>query len=374
MRNQIKFVGMACLILLSFSALAHSQIIPFDSERWDIQGEEKKIGDYLGQKSLYLKGAYAIVKDSEFTDGIIEFDVAFTQERNFTGVMWRLEDLRNYEEFYFRPHQSGNPDANQYQPVFNGVAAWQLLYGENYSAPVKYDFNQWMHVKIVVSGENAEVYLKDMTTPILFISELMRETKQGKVGISAGNFSSAYFANFSFTPINNPPLKGKAKEPELAPVGTVMSWQISNPFDEKSLEKKYQLTSADKQNLTWKKLSAEKNGLANLGRIQGIAKNKTTAFAKLTIQSESEQIKKVKFGFSDSVKVYFNDRLIYGGSDIYRSRDYRFLGTIGFFDELYLPLKQGDNELWLALTETIGGWGIKALFDDMSGIRFKEER
>ena len=97
MRNQIKFVGMACLILLSFSALAHSQIIPFDSERWDIQGEEKKIGDYLGQKSLYLKGAYAIVKDSEFTDGIIEFDVAFTQERNFTGVMWRLEDLRNYE-------------------------------------------------------------------------------------------------------------------------------------------------------------------------------------------------------------------------------------------------------------------------------------
>jgi hypothetical protein len=64
--------------------------------------------------------------------------------------------------------------------------------------------------------------------------------------------------------------------------------------------------------------------------------------------------------------------LIYGGSDVYTSRDYRFLGTIGLFDELYLPLKKGDNELWFAVTENFGGWGVKAMFDDLSGIRIKE--
>ena len=348
------------------------QIVPFDSDRWNIQGTEKKTVDYLGQKSLYLKGGYAIVKDSAFTDGIIEFDIAFSQERNFTGAMWRMEAGANYEEFYFRPHQSGNPDANQYQPVFNNVAAWQLFYGERYSAPIKYDFNQWMHIKIVVSGENAEVFIKDMNNPALFISELMRETKEGKVGISSGEFAGTYFANFSFTPMTNPALKGKAKEPETAPIGTVMSWQVSNTIDRKLLEKKYQLTTEDKQNLSWKNLKSENSGLANLGRIQGITRDKNTTFARVIIQSDSEQIKKVNFGFSDIVKVYFNDRLIYGGSDLYRSRDYRFLGTIGLFDELYLPLNKGDNELWFAVTETLGGWGIKAMFEDMNGIKFKE--
>ena len=367
----IRLATIFFLIVLSKSVSA--QIVPFDSERWEIQAEEKKIIDYLGRKSLSLKGGSAVIRDSQFTDGIIEFDIAFSQDRNFAGVMWRIEDAKNFEEFYFRPHQSGNPDANQYQPVFNGGTAWQLFYGERYSAPVKYDFNQWMHIKIVVSGENAEVYIKDMTTPALFIGELMRETKQGKVGVSAANNATAYFSNFSFTPASNPTLKGKAKEPERIPAGTVMSWQISGAFDGKNLEKKYQLAADDKQNLSWKKLAVESIGLANLSRIQGAAEGKNTAFAKVTIQSESEQIKRVRFGFSDIVKVYFNDRLIYGGSDVYTSRDYRFLGTIGLFDELYLPLKKGDNELWFAVTENFGGWGLKAMFEDPSGIRIKEE-
>jgi hypothetical protein len=350
---------------------AGAEPIPFDSDRWEIRANEKKLVDYLGQKSLFLKGGSAIVKDSALTDGIIEFDIAFASERNFVGVMWRMEDPKNYEEFYFRPHQSGNPDANQYQPVFNGVAAWQLLYGERYSAPVKYDFNQWMHVKIVVAGENAEVYLLDMNQPVLFIGELLRSKTEGKVGLSAGQFAAAYFANFSFTAVSNPPLKGKAREPEVAPAGTVMSWLVSSPVDGKSLENKFQLTAAEKQNLSWKTLRSEKSGLANLARIQGVEKDKNTTFARLTLYSESEQIKKVRFGFSDTVKVYFNDRLIYGGSDQYISRDYRFLGTVGLFDELYLPLKKGDNELWFAVTENFGGWGIKALFEDMSAISFK---
>lgn len=363
-------------IFLALAALpkmaAGQQIVPFDSERWEIQAGEKRTVDYLGQKSLYIKGGSAVLKDSQFTDGIIEFDIAFSQDRNFAGVMWRIEDAKNFEEFYFRPHQSGNPDANQYQPVFNGGTAWQLFYGERYSAPVKYDFDRWMHVKIVVAGENAEVYVKDMTTPALFIGELMRDTKPGKVGISAANQAAAYFSNFSFTPIANPPLKGKPPAAERILAGTVTAWQVSDAFDGKTLENKYRLAPGDKPNAGWKKLAVETSGLANLSRIQGVADGKNTVYARVTIQSDTEQVKKVRFGFSDAVKVYFNDVLIFGGSDIYASRDYRFLGTLGLFDELYLPLKKGDNELWFAVTENFGGWGIKAMFDDASGIRIKE--
>jgi len=366
-------LAVASLCVMVLATEAHSQIVPVASDRWDIKARETRVVDHLGRPSLYLKGGIAAVKDSNFSDGTIEFDISFTGERGFMGAAWRIQDYENYEEFYLRPHQSGNPDANQYQPVFNGVSAWQLYYGPEYSAPVKYEFNQWMHVKIVVAGKQAEVYLKDMEVPALFISELKRDIKPGKVGLSAGDFAPAYFSNFSFAAMKDPSLKAKARARETAPAGTVMSWMISNAFEGKSLEGKYQLTASDRQPLSWKKIDCESTGTANLARLQGIIGDKKTVFARLVIQSDREQVKKIRFGFSDEVKVYFNDRLIYGGHDVYQSRDYRFLGTIGLYDELYLPLKQGQNELLLAVSENFGGWGIKALIENMEGIKLEPQ-
>jgi hypothetical protein len=44
---------------------------------------------------------------------------------------------------------------------------------------------------------------------------------------------------------------------------------------------------------------------------------------------------------------------------------------MGLFDELYLPLKKGKNELWMVVTENLGGWGVKALVEDMEGIKIR---
>ncbi|MCI0444143.1 hypothetical protein L0152_13155 [bacterium] len=361
----------ACFIQLVLAQSSYSVTVPFDDNLWEIKAKEHKVLNYLGRQTLYLKSGIAVVEDSQFTDGIIEFDIAFSGERAFMGAFWRMQDPDNYEEFYVRPHQSGNPDANQYEPVFNDVAAWQLYHGEGYGAPTKYNFNQWNHIKLVISGKQADVYINDMNAPVLFISDQKREIKSGRVGVSVGNFAPGYYSNFSYTPLNNPPLKGKAKEPEPTPAGTITAWMISNPIDGKSLENKYELTATDKRNLTWKKLESESTGVTNLARLDGVDDVKYTVFAKLTIESEQDQIKKMRFGFSDEVKVYLNDLLIYGGSDPYQSRDYRFLGTIGYFDELYLPLKKGMNEVWMAVSENFGGWGIKALIEDMNGITIK---
>jgi hypothetical protein len=46
-----------------------------------------------------------------------------------------------------------------------------------------------------------------------------REIKQGRVGLSVGSFAPAYYSNFSFSAMSNPPLKRKAKEPEPTPAG-----------------------------------------------------------------------------------------------------------------------------------------------------------
>lgn len=150
-----------------------------------------------------------------------------------------------------------------------------------------------------------------------------------------------------------------------------MAWQVSGAFDEKSLVGKACRSDADKRNVTtWTPLPTERTGLANLASRQGVGEGKNTVFARVTIVAEAEQVKPLTFGFSDRIKVYLNEHLLYAGSDTFRSRDYRFLGTIGWFDTVYLPRKKGDNELWLAVTEDFfaGGWGVQARFEDMAGI------
>ena len=58
--------------------------------------------------------------------------------------------------------------------------------------------------------------------------------------------------------------------------------------------------------------------------------------------------------------MFLNGRPLYEGDDTYRSRDYRFLGSIGWYDALHLPLEEGANELAVVVSEDFGGWGVQA--------------
>lgn len=348
--------------------ISFGQGVSFDSPRWEINARESRVEEYLGRKSLYMKGGLAIIKDSEFTDGVIEFDIAFSGERTFAGAVWRLQDELNFEQFYIRPHQSGNPDANQYTPVFNGISGWQLYHGEGYGAPVSYKFDEWIRVKIVVSDKQAEVYIVDMEKPALFIHELKREAQSGKVGLSIGNFAPAYFSNFRFAEEMNPPLNGKPGELEKTPEGTIQSWLVSNSFGEKFLENKSGLSASDKAGLSWSRIDCESTGLVNLARLQGVEEGKNTVFVRTVITSTKNQVLPIDFGYSDRVKIYLNDRSIYSGTNGYLTRDYRYLGTIGYFDTVYLPLTKGENELWMAISEDFGGWGIMAKIENKDEI------
>ena len=98
----------------------------------------------------------------------------------------------------------------------------------------------------------------------------------------------------------------------------------------------------------------------DLARLAGNRDSANTVLARTTLRSPSERTAELAFGFSDRVAVYLNGRLLYQGDDAYQSRDYRFLGSIGWFDRLYLPLAEGENDLILAVSEDFGGWGLQA--------------
>jgi hypothetical protein len=72
----------------------------------------------------------------------------------------------------------------------------------------------------------------------------------------------------------------------------------------------------------------------------------------------------LEIGFSDRAAVFLNGQALFRGDDSYRTRDYRFLGSIGFWDTVYLPLREGVIELVVAVSEDLGGWGLQARFGE----------
>jgi len=368
----MKPIAILAALTLGASLVTASEPIPFDSSRWQIEAEEHRIEEYKGKTSLVLRGGLALVEDSEFTDGVIEYFCAFPDARAFVGATWRVQDAANREEFYIRPHQSGNPDANQYTPVFNGLSAWQLYHGEGYGTPIVYEFDTWFPVKIVVSGDQAEVYIGDLETPALFIDDLKRETASGTVGFAVPNFGAARYADFRFEKADKPKLKGRVERERAAPAGAVMEWEVSVPFTEKALEGSIEITPSLKDDLAWTSLISEPTGLANLSRVSVLTREANTVIARVTVISDRAQSKTLAFGYSDRLRLFLNDRLLYTGNNGFRTRDYRHLGTIGYFDAVTLPLQKGKNELWFAVSESFGGWGVLAAFEDTEGLTLTE--
>lgn len=357
--------------------------ISFDSDMWTFDADEARVEDYLGRKSLYLSGGFATVEGLDFMNGIIEFDVAFDSEyyntpgvRGFVGSVFRLQDEGNYEKFYTRPHRNkGEDDAVQMVPVYNHWSTWQL-YWDGHFAGTQFVYDEWMHIKLVVSGKYCEVYIMDMENPAM-TAELKREIQSGKVGLKVDPSTPAwaYFSNFTAIAMSDPPLKNP-QEAKAAPAGTVMTWLVSDTFEATELEGKNCLTEMDRQDSEWSELESDPTtgvtALARLYSIKSDPPNKNpgddTVFVRTTIISNRAQLKKLQFGYSDLLKLYFNGRLLYTENNSFGSRDYRFMGTMGYVNELYLPLQEGENELWMAVTGLFASWGVQARFQDMEGI------
>ena len=94
--------------------------------------------------------------------------------------------------------------------------------------------------------------------------------------------------------------------------------------------------------------------------MRGIDGKKNTVFARAIVASTDARTVPLRFGYSDRVRIFLNGQLLYAGDNGYRSRDFRYLGTIGLFDAIPLALRAGDNELIMAVSESFGGWGVLA--------------
>lgn len=355
-------------LLASQITLAQS-IIPLDTNHWEFSGKSV-IEQHKGKHAVYNQGGSIKLKNKKFLNGTIEFDLYLKGSQMFPGVFFRARG-NDGEHFYVRPHLSGKPDATQVAASINGVTPWQLNFGPRYSFSYEYKYDDWTHVKVVVNGKKAQVFL-DYSEEANLSWNLYLEPKEGEIIIRGGGRQAIHIADVKVD-LNKYELKN-FKTIERTPIeGIIQEWEISDMFEEKLLDDPTKIQELIKVRVWEGKIQVEEGTAANISRLQLLnnGQPENTVFAKVTVVSNEDQIKLFNFGYSDRVVAILNGESIYRGNNKWRSRDYRYLGTVGLFDGIYLNLKKGSNTLLMAVSEDFGGWLITGKFEDESGLKVK---
>jgi hypothetical protein len=337
-----------------------------------LQGQAKP-AEYLGRKCLLIDGGAAILKDFEMRDGVIDVDVATPAIRGFFGFDVRLNaDGTNYEEIYLRQHKSGQADAMQYTPVLNTGRNWQLFNGPGFTGAVDIPKSEWFHLRLVVTGAQAKLYVKDMDKPALEMTDLKSGIQKGQVAIYTLT-GETYFSNFEVRTTSDAPWERHL--PPMPP-NTLTKWSISPSYDYLARNLERSLTAEESKAIQWQDVEAEPPGFVVLYRYRPAPHPHVTfqsdfstrlapqpggkvLYARTTIDSDRDQVKKLEIGYSDDVSVFLNGKILYRGRSAQGFRDPGFLGIVNpENDAVYLSLHKGRNELMLALTELGGGWGF----------------
>jgi hypothetical protein len=346
--------------------------IPPDSPRWQLEGQVKA-AEYQGRKCLFLDGGAAILKDFEMRDGVLDVDVATPANRGFFGFDFRIDsEGANFEEVYLRQHKSGLPDAMQYTPVLNTGRNWQIYNGPGFTGAVDIPKNVWFHLRLEVTGAQAKFYVKDMDKPALVMNDLKSGVQKGQVALY-GLTGATYFSNFEVR--ETPSVPWERHQPPM-PAGTLAKWSLSPSYDALARNLELPLSPQERDTIKWQDVEAEPPGFVVINRYRESPHPRVTfqgdfskrlepqpgmkvVYARTSIDSDRDQVKKLYIGYSDDVSLFLNGKILYRGRSAQGFRDPGFLGIVNpENDAVYLPLRKGNNELVLAVSELGGGWGF----------------
>jgi hypothetical protein len=160
-------------------------------------------------------------------------------------------------------------------------------------------------------------------------------------------------------------------------------WKLSPAYDALARDPERPLTEEQGKAIEWRDVEAEPPGVVALYRYLDAPHLRVSfasdfskrlepqpgtrlAYARTTIESDGDRVKKLEIGYSDEVSVFLNGRILFRGRSAQNFRDPGFLGIVNAEnDAVYLPLRQGRNELLLVLSELGGGWGFICRLSDL---------
>lgn len=329
--------------------------------------------------SIDLVRGIVHVPSANFRDGTIELDLT-PPGAAFAGIAFRMQSTANYEIIYFRP-DGGRWVSVQYQPVYDGETTWQLYHDDGYERELRPGLTGPLHVKILISGSRADVYVAGDTTPALVVRQLKREIAAGGIGFWVANGTDSATANAGIHSLEvrfaAPKLAAATRETH--PPEQLLRWRVSPRMPSASIETPLTPPASASDANGWKIVEAEASGLINLTRAIGNAAGPQRvnvfggagwgiAFARTTVTSASAQTRRLYLSYSDGIGVYLNGTRVFTGRND-ESRGANNLGIVGPETEFVdLALRAGDNDVVLAITDKAFGWGFRARLDSLRGV------
>ena len=326
---------------------------------------------------LFAEPGQVVLKDYQFDEGTIEFDVELT-DFFLSAIYFRHKDAENAELFYLRTYRADDPsgpDAVQYTELTKGVALWDLH--PRYQGPATVKKNGWNHIKLVISGQRMHVYVNDMEKPALVIPELMGMPGPGSIAFEGGGI----FANLVVNPGETGGISSEAAyDPVMDDLYYIHDWQVSESFP---LPPGHELVSAmlfraysdhfPTDSTDWYSIQTERDGLINLSRRFGRSKERRAVWLKKNIHANEKLARTLNLGFSDEVWVLLNGKLVYVDKNLYSHPIMKdAFGQISIHDaSLTLPLEEGDNELLIGVANSFFGWAIMARWENIDDLVMK---
>jgi len=196
-------------VFLLASLILQGQAVP-PLEPRNVQAE---VSRYQGSAAIKLTGdGYAVVKGSRLHNGTITLDVAGApapgaQEgaRGFIGVNFRIQaDGAHWENIYIRPTNGRAADQlrrnHSTQYTSNPDWPWERLRKETpgvYESYVDMVAGEWTHLRVVVHGTDASLYVGGAEQPCLLVHDLKLGDVEGSVALWIGPGTEGYFRSFN---------------------------------------------------------------------------------------------------------------------------------------------------------------------------------
>lgn len=151
----------------------------------------------------------AWLKDMDFSEGIIEFDVRGedVKQHSFVGIAFHVQNDSTFEALYLRPFQFREEDdvlrSHAIQYVSLPKFTWRVLRANSpgvYEAPIdpSPDPNAWVRVKLVIKDSMVSTFINGSNEPNLVVKEVTL-SKGGAIGFYVADTSGGDFANIRIT-------------------------------------------------------------------------------------------------------------------------------------------------------------------------------
>ncbi len=221
--KSIKPISVVCLLIFSKSVLA--QKINLEASSLVANQVSMSVEKLQGKNAVKVikdstvkavdEATFVRIKDIDFKDGIIEVKVLSRLEkrasptaRGFIGVAFRINaDNSKFECIYIRP---ANGRANDQVRRNHSVQYFSFPdykfprlrkeAPEMYESYADMGLNEWIKIKIVVKGQQAQLFLNNSKQPSLLVNDLkLGENNSGALGLFVDVGTEGYFTDLKIT-------------------------------------------------------------------------------------------------------------------------------------------------------------------------------